>query len=159
MNAALFLLAAISALATEPAVAKGSSHPQAGSDGGGIISVEWAPRARIWHDQRLWQTQDGAILVCEEQFKTDNGYDKKCYAKGDKDEGGRWTALQTKHADGFVLKGYEYRFTGSSGYKQLIAYYGPPTVVAGPAAPAPVASAPVPNITVKIDKVIVQRKK
>lgn len=124
-----------------------------------MVSADVAPRARVWYDERLWQTTEGQILVCEEQFKIGYSVDRKCFVKGDKDEQGRWSPLPTKHADGFVLKGYEYRFVGSSGYKILIAYYGPPDapVVEKPADPVVLQiKGPV---QVQADKVIVQRRK
>lgn len=155
----LFVTAAVVALACVPVFAHGSSRePQTGSDGGSVISATVAPRARIWYDERLWQTGEGQILVCEEQFKVES-YSKKCYAKGDKTEDGRWSSLQTKHADGFVLKSYEYRFVGSSGYKILVAYYGPPEapVPAGSITPAVLAPAQ-PGI-VQIDKLVITANK
>ena len=147
------------ALVATSSFAKGSSYPQSGADGGTIVNAAVVPRARIWYDERLWQTSDGQILVCEEEFSVGRSYEKKCYAKGDKDEGNRWTALKTKQADGYILKSYEYRFVGSSGYKIFVAYYGPPEVAVAAPTPTQAASAPTPNITVKIDKVIVERKR
>lgn len=161
------LILAVAALGISPAVA-GSSSPKLGTDGGSsIVNAEAMPRARIWYASRVWQNRDGVILVCEEHFITSYYNEKKCYAKGDKDESGRWSTLPTKHDDGFVLKGYEYRFVGTNASTILIAYYGPPEKVKSEVAKVESDFTKVDrdfvvnggNITIKANRVIVQRKK
>lgn len=121
--------------------AHGSSHPpapQSGIDSSNVVDATIMPRARIWDNARLWQTVDGQVLVCEENFlisteysESGQNWSKQCYAKGDKTNGNRWSPLPVKTNDGMVLKGYEYRFVGAGGIKVLIAYYGA-APVAGP---------------------------
>ena len=155
-----FLLA-LALLAASPAFAKGSSHPQSGSEGGSVMDAAIVPRALIWENSRLWQTTEGTILVCPHEFKIAfrQWEENECYndkVKGEAKQA-RWMSLQDYKITGMVLKSYEYRFLGSGGTKTLIAYYGPaaPTV-ATPKEPSITLTGP---ITINANRVIVQRKK
>ena len=144
----LIVGAAIFAVGMSAALAKGSSHPQSGDGAGNIVDAKVMPRAFMWGEKRLWQNTEGMIMVCPE-FLNDIDHEKNCtpknLKKGEKRDG--WIFLQDYKIPGMELKGYEYRFVGSYGSLQLIAYYGPPT-------PEVKAEAPVVNInqpTLKFD--------
>lgn len=90
-----------------------------------VVNADAMPRAILWPEKRTWNTTAGEILVCPFQYKA-SSYDKECVTDVKGDTKQYWMPLQSYKVPGMVLKGYEYRFTGTSGYQVLITYFGPP---------------------------------
>ena len=155
-----------------PSHAKGSSHPQSGDQTGtGMIPWSTAQRVVTWSSERHWQTADGQILVCPWDAKTYS--DKVCIDKKN-DKVDRWIPLTSYSVPGFEIVGFQYFYADSYGSQQRAVYYGAVKpkvpVVAGVVNDADAEavkrslnlsgmSATVGTITIKADKVIVQRKK
>jgi len=117
--------------------------PKAGSqEPSTIVDAVAMPRAITWPEKRLWNSTVGEILVCPFQYKA-SSYDKECVSDVKGDTKQYWMPLQNYKVPGMVLKGYEYRFTGTSGYQVLITYFGPPT------APTQAPAAGQPSVTVQ----------
>jgi len=152
--------------------AKGSSHPQSGDQtGSGMIQWSTAQRVVTWSSERHWQTADGQILVCPWEAKTYS--DKVCVDKKN-DKVDRWMPLTSYAIPGFEIVGFQYFYAGSYGSQQLAVYYG----VVKPKVPVIAGrvhdsdsdavqrslnlsgmSATVDTITIKANRVVVQRKR
>lgn len=160
MKFARLAFVSLCSMLASAAFGHGSSHPKSGSDGGSVINADVAPRAIIWDENRLWQSETGIILICPKSFAiaiaSRQWADFYCYNENVKGEGKqtRWMALQDYKVEGMVLKSYEYRFIGSSGTKVLIAYYGP--VVADTTKESVVTLTD--PISIKTDKMVIQRR-
>lgn len=137
--------------------AKGSSHRHFGEQqASGMVSWSSAQRVVSWGSERHWQSADGQILVCPWEAKA--GHHKECRDKKN-DKIDRWIPLTSYAVTGFEIVGFQYFYSGSYGMPQLVVYYGAPK--APPVSAAPVV--PVLNftgpITIKADRVVVQRKR
>jgi hypothetical protein len=123
--------------------------------------VPWTEAQRVitWNSERHWQTVDGTILICPRDAAAMR--DKKCRDKKN-DKLDRWLPLTSYSIPGFEIAGFQYSFTGSlDGYQQLTVYYrAPRPVVAVAPTKDPVTNITLTGpITIKTDKVIVQRKR
>lgn len=138
--------------------AKGSSHPLAGEQSStGFVPVEVAQRAITFSSNRHWHDTDGNLLICA--FEARSNSNMECEDK--KTGASRWMPLADHKIPGFEIAGFQYSFVGSYGSQTLVVYYRPvkpasavqkvETKVVSPTFSGP--------ITIKADRVIVQRKK
>ena len=109
--ATIVALMAVAALANPIiASAKGSSHPkplQAQSQAAGFVPIEQAQRAMHFTDLRVWQSSDGAILVCRWDGEIVGRYsNKECVDKAGKNA---WTDINDLKVPGYKIAGYEIR--------------------------------------------------
>jgi hypothetical protein len=166
----LAILAAVASIFAPTAKAHGSSHPQVGDQTpSGVVPWSFAQRAMTWGSTRHWQTVDGTILICP--WDAQAGYSDMVCKDKKNDKIDRWIPLSSYAVPGFEIVGTQYSYAGSGGSQQLTVYYGavkPKTpVIAGVVndadaeavrrfAPTIQLTGP---ITIKADRVIVQRKK
>jgi hypothetical protein len=120
-------LLALALLSATSAFAHGSSHPPQSDSTSptGMVSFDGAPRTATYNYDRNETSVDGQILVCPRGSFTDWRAAGDCLTKA----GGvnDWRLLTTMVPTGFKIKGYEYRFVGSSGSRILVVYFEPIT--------------------------------
>ena len=83
------------------------------------VSFEQLPRVLIFTQRSNDVTAQGEIVICPREIEVNWRKPGICERNGLN----AWQLAETA-LPGWVLKRYEYRFTGSSGYHTLILYFG-----------------------------------
>ena len=102
-----------------PALSGAASAPQAGTDGGSMVSVSDFPRVLIFEPLRNNVTTDGQLVICPRHHEVSWREPGKCPAEGPN----AWMSIQDVRIAGHILSHYEIRMPGSGGSRNLILYF------------------------------------
>ena len=106
-------------LAAASAFAGASSHTT-DSETGHVIKFSSENRVFTFRSERNAISVDGRILVCPATFKLDWANNKCMDVNGNN----AWMHVENI-LPGYVVTGYEYRFTGSVGNRTIVVYLSP----------------------------------
>lgn len=102
-----------------PALAvAGGSTPRSGSDSGSIASFDEFPRVLMYGAERVVNTPDGELLICEYPAEV-SWRVRSCLIE----KQNAWKRINHIRISGHDLSHYEIRFTGSSGHTTVILYF------------------------------------
>ena len=103
-----------------PLTAMAAASPKAGEESpSSVIDFSYAQRVLTFQSERNAISADGVIVVCLAANKSD-WRDNTCLDANGKNA---WTDVANINIPGHVLIGFEYRFTGSGGYRNLVLYF------------------------------------
>jgi hypothetical protein len=82
-----------------------------------IVNLSYAQRVMHFSSERNAISADGVILVCMAKSSWKDG---TCL---DAKDNNAWMDVNNLRIPGYQLVGFEYRFVGSGGYRQLLLYF------------------------------------